>query len=160
MESSAPSSLAGPSAPPPKLLDQIRARNRRRNFSFRTEQAYVDWARRFNLVRGKRHPREMGAAEVEAFLSHLATERGVSASTQNQAKAALLFLYKEVLGIDLPWLAEIVAGFGAVWLPDALAVKYKRSEAGRAGERGPCPATTPLGPQPVPGRWRGRRRIS
>jgi integron integrase len=108
MDSSFPASLPQ-SARPPKLLDQVRARIRRRNFSIRTEQAYVDWARRFILFHGKRHPLEMGAAEVEAFLSHLAIERNVSASTQNQAKAALLFLYKEVLEVELPWLNEIVA---------------------------------------------------
>lgn len=93
METSAQAASAALSTRPPKLLDQIRARIRRRNFSIRTEQAYVDWARRFILFHGKRHPREMGAAEVEAFLSHLAVARNVAASTQNQAKAALLFLY-------------------------------------------------------------------
>jgi len=68
----------------------------------------VDWARRFILFHGKRHPQEMGGVEVEAFLTHLAVDRQVSASTQNQAKAALLYLYKQVLGIDLPWLDEVV----------------------------------------------------
>ena len=81
---------------------------RTRHYSIRTEEAYVDWARRFILFHGKRHPRDMGVAEVEAFLSHLAVERHVSASTQNQAKAALLYLYKQVLEIDLPWLNEVV----------------------------------------------------
>lgn len=95
-------------SPPPKLLDQLRIHIRTRHYSIRTEQAYTDWARRFILFHGKRHPRDMGAAEVEAFLSHLAVERQVSASTQNQAKAAILYLYKQVLGIDLPWLAEVV----------------------------------------------------
>jgi len=73
----------------------------------RTEQAHQDWARRFILFHGKRHPQEMGALEVEAFLSHLATERQVSASTQNQAKAAILYLYRQVLAIELPWLDEV-----------------------------------------------------
>jgi integron integrase len=68
----------------------------------------VDWARRFILFHGKRHPREMGAAEVSAFLGHLAVERKVSSSTQNQAKAALLFLYRVGLGVELPWLDEVV----------------------------------------------------
>ena len=94
-------------APPPKLLDRMRIHLRTRHYSIRTEEAYVDWARRFILFHGKRHPQEMGAPEVEAFLSHLAVERHVSASTQNQAKAALLYLYKQVLGIDLPWLDEV-----------------------------------------------------
>ena len=85
-----------------------RQRIRVLHYSIRTEQAYVDWARRFILFHGKRHPRDMGAADVTAFLTHLAVERNVSASTQNQAKAALLYLYKQVLGADLPWLDEVV----------------------------------------------------
>ena len=97
-------------APPrqPKLLERLRIHLRTRHYSIRTEQAYIDWARRFIVYHGKRHPQEMGAAEVEAFLSHLAVDRQVSASTQNQAKAALLYLYKQVLGVDLPWLDEVV----------------------------------------------------
>lgn len=95
-------------ARPPKLLERMRIHLRTRHYSIRTEEAYVDWARRFILFHGKRHPQEMGALEVEAFLSHLAVERQVSASTQNQAKAALLYLYKQVLGIELPWLDEVV----------------------------------------------------
>jgi hypothetical protein len=79
-------------AQPPKLLDQVRIAIRTRHYSIRTEQAYVDWVRRFVLFHGKRHPNAMGAAEVEAFLSDLAVTRKVSASTQNQARAALLFL--------------------------------------------------------------------
>lgn len=92
----------------PKLLERMCIRLRTQHYSIRTEQAYVDWARRFILFHKKRHPQEMGAAEVEAFLSYLAVERQVSASTQNQAKAALLYLYKQVLGMDLPWLDEVV----------------------------------------------------
>ena len=99
---------AAPGAPPPKLLDRLRIHLRTRHYSIRTEEAYVDWARRFILFHGKRHPQDMGAAEVEAFLSHLAVDRQVSASTQNQAKAALLYLYKQVLQVDLPWLDEVV----------------------------------------------------
>ncbi|MBP9896646.1 MAG: integron integrase [Giesbergeria sp.] len=92
----------------PKLLERLRIHLRTRHYSIRTEQAYIDWARRFIVYHGKRHPQDMGAAEVEAFLSHLAVDRQVSASTQNQAKAALLYLYKQVLGVDLPWLDEVV----------------------------------------------------
>ena len=92
----------------PKLLERMRIHLRTQHYSIRTEQAYVDWARRFILFHKKRHPQEMGAAEVGAFLSYLAVERQVSASTQNQAKAALLYLYKQVLGMDLPWLDEVV----------------------------------------------------
>ncbi len=92
---------------PPKLLDQVRDRIRRKHFSLRTEEAYVHWIRRFIFFHDKRHPRELGAAEVEKFLTHLAVAGRVSASTQNQAKSALLFLYKEVLNQALPWLDNI-----------------------------------------------------
>lgn len=93
---------------PPRLLERMRIHLRTRHYSIRTEEAYIDWARRFILFHGKRHPQDMGAAEVEAFLSHLAVDRQVSASTQNQVKAALLYLYKQVLAMDLPWLNEVV----------------------------------------------------
>ena len=99
---------AAPGAPPPKLLDRLRIHLRTRHYSIRTEEAYVDWARRFILFHDNRHPQDMGAGEVQAFLSHLAVDRQVSASTQNQAKAALLYLYKQVLQVDLPWLDEVV----------------------------------------------------
>lgn len=82
---------------PPKLIDQLRERLRTLHYSLRTEDVYVDWVRRFILFNGRRHPRDMGAPEVEAFLTHLAVERKVSASTQNQARAAIIFLYREVL---------------------------------------------------------------
>jgi len=91
----------------PKLLDQVIARLRVKHYSLRTEKTYVDWIKRYIFYHGKRHPKDMGAAEVESFLSHLAVARNVSASTQNQAKSALLFLYKEVLGLDLPWLDNV-----------------------------------------------------
>lgn len=91
----------------PKLLDQVRGKIRLKHYSIRTEQAYVDWIRRFILHFGKRHPRDLGAAEVEAFLTHLAVEGNVAASTQNQAKSALLFLYREVLEAELPWLDNV-----------------------------------------------------
>ena len=92
--------------PNPKLrfLDQCREVMRYRQFSLRTEQAYVDWTRRFIVWNGRRHPREMGAFEVRAFLTHLAAERHVGASTQNQALCALLFLYREVIGGELDWI--------------------------------------------------------
>jgi len=95
-------------APPPKLLDQVRDAIRTRHYSYRTEEAYVHWIRRFILFHGKRHPTEMGAAEVSAFLSSLATDAHVSASTQNQALAALLFLYRAVLAQDFGWLNDMV----------------------------------------------------
>ncbi|MDI3259259.1 MAG: integron integrase [Sinobacteraceae bacterium] len=114
-------------ARPPKLLDRMREALRVAHYSLRTEQAYVDWARRFILFHGKRHPRDMGAAEVGAFLTHLATERKVSASTQNQAKAALLFLYKRVLGVELPWLSEVVQAKVGKRLPVVLTPREVRA---------------------------------
>lgn len=91
----------------PKLLDQLRDRIRLKHYSRRTEDVYLDWAKRYILYHKKRHPQEMGKREVEEFLTYLATERNVAAATQNQAKAALQFLYKEVLNIRLPWLGEV-----------------------------------------------------
>jgi integron integrase len=96
------------SAHPPRLLDQLRAALRVRHCSIRTERAYVDWVRRFVLFHHKQHPAAMGKLQVEAFLSHLAVARGVSASTQSQALNALLFLYRHVLDMDLPWLGDVV----------------------------------------------------
>lgn len=78
------------------------------HYAIRTEEAYVDWVKRFILFHHKRHPRDMGPREVSDFLSHLAVSRHVSASTQNQAKAAILFLYRHVLGVDMPWLDDVV----------------------------------------------------
>lgn len=97
---------AGPQNP--KLLDLVRFRIRAKHYSLSTETSYVDWIKRFILFHGKRHPVEMGIAEVEAFLTDLAVTRHVSASTQNQALAAILFLYRDVLGQELPWLTEVV----------------------------------------------------
>lgn len=91
----------------PKLLDQVRGKIRLKHYSIRTEEAYVDWIKRFVLHFDKRHPAEMGAREVEAFLTHLAVHGRVAAATQNQAKSALLFLYREVLDQDLPWLENV-----------------------------------------------------
>ena len=92
---------------PGALLAAVRDRIRVRHYSIRTEQAYCDWIRRYVLFHRKRHPADMGAPEVEAFLSHLAVAGKVAAATQNQARAALLFLYREVLGHELPWLSNI-----------------------------------------------------
>ena len=78
-----------------------------KHYSLRTEKSYIDWIKRYIWHFDKRHPKDMGAAEVEAFLTHLAVARNVSASTQNQAKSALLYLYKEVLGVELPWLDNV-----------------------------------------------------
>lgn len=89
---------------PPRLLEQVRNKIRLKHYSIRTEQAYLDWIKRFILFHGKRHPKDLGGSEVEAFLTHLAVAGKVAASTQNQAKSALLFLYREVLAQELPWL--------------------------------------------------------
>ena len=86
------------------LLEVAREKMRTRHMAFRTEQVYLRWIRQYITFHGRRHPRELGAAEVEQFLSHLAVQRKVGAGTQNQALQALLFLYRQVLGVELPWL--------------------------------------------------------
>lgn len=101
-------------------MDEIRRRLRLKHYSLRTEKVYVAWIRRFILGNGKRHPRSMGAAEVERFLSDLAVRGHVAASTQNQALSALLFLYREVLSIDLPWLDNVVRAKRPQRLPTVL----------------------------------------
>jgi integron integrase len=88
------------------LLDQVRAVLRTRHYSYRTEKTYIEWILQYIRFHNVKHPAEMNAVEVEAFLTHLAVERNVAASTQNQALSALLFLYREVLKIELPWLEE------------------------------------------------------
>ena len=108
------------SEPPPKLLDQVRDRVRRLGYAKRTELSYVHWIRRFIVFHGKRHPQEMGKAEVEAFLTGLAVERNVAASTQNLALSAILFLYREVLGTPLPWLEEVTRAKKPARLPTVL----------------------------------------
>jgi len=113
--------------PKPRLMDEVRRRLRVKHYSVRTEKAYVGWIRRFILANGKRHPREMGAPEVEAFLTRLAVEGDVAASTQNQALSALLFLYREVLGIDLPWLEQVTRAKRPKRLPTVLSQDEARS---------------------------------
>lgn len=90
-----------------KLLDQLRERVRMLHYSRRTEQAYLYWSRAFIRFHGLRHPAEMGGPEVEAFLTYLASDRGLSPSSHRQALSALLFLYGKVLGLQLPWMQEI-----------------------------------------------------
>ncbi|MDP2964392.1 MAG: integron integrase [Sulfurimicrobium sp.] len=104
----------------PRLLDQVRGKIRLKHYSIRTEQAYLDWIKRFILHFDKRHPAEMGAREVEIFLTWLAVDRRVAASTQNQAKSALLFLYRDVLGTDLPWLENVAQAKTSQRLPVVL----------------------------------------
>ncbi len=91
----------------PRLLNLVRAEIRKRHYSYRTEKQYVGWIVRYIRFHGRRHPMELGGAEVEVFLSYLATVKNVAAATQAQALAALLFLYKRVLGVDLPWLDNV-----------------------------------------------------
>lgn len=94
---------------PPRLLDRMREKLRVKHYSIRTEQSYLDWARRYIRFHQMRHPSELGAQAVEAFLTALAVKGNVAASTQNQAKSALLFLYRDVLGIELRWLQADVS---------------------------------------------------
>jgi integron integrase len=121
------------SVPPgePKLLDQLSGRLRVKHYSIRTEQAYVDWVRRFVLFHNKRHPRDLGPTEVEAFLTNLAVQKRVAASTQNQAKSAILFLYKEVINKELPWLNGVVAARVSQRLPVVLTVEEVNAALGR-----------------------------
>ena len=115
-------------APPaPRLLDLVRGAIRVRHYSIRTETAYIDWIRRFIIHHGKRHPSQLGAVEVTAFLTHLAVERNVSASTQAQAKSALLFLYRHVLELNMPWLDEVISAKERRRLPVVLTTQEVRA---------------------------------
>lgn len=107
-------------SPEQRLLDRVREAIRLRHYSYRTEQQYVGWIRRYILFHCRRHPRDLGGPHVEAFLSHLASQRQVAAATQSQALAALLFLYKRVLNVDLPWLGEVVRASRPKRLPTIL----------------------------------------
>jgi integrase len=123
--SSIPLVFADPAKP--KLLHVVRLTLRRRHYSYRTEQSYLHWIRRFVRFQNRRHPRDMGAAEVTAFLNHLAAERRVASATQNQALSALLFLYRAVLGSPLPWLEGIERAKRPVRRPTVVTAE----EAGR-----------------------------
>jgi len=119
--------------PKPKLLDQLRETIRTRHYSHRTEEAYVMWVKRYIHFHGRRHPASMGADEVNAFLSSLAVNDNVAASTQNQAMNALLFLYRHVLGEPLPWLNEImrakrIARLPVVLTPDEVRMVISRMD--------------------------------
>jgi integrase len=117
--------------PPPlrsnRLLDQLRERLRYAHYSLSTERSYVYWVRAFIRFHGLRHPREMGGPEVESFLSWLANQHGASVSTHKQALSALLFLYKHILAVDLPWMQEI----GRPRTPQRLPVVLSRVEVQR-----------------------------
>ena len=111
----------------PRLLDVVKARLRAKHYSPRTEEAYVGWIRRFIRFHRPRHPRTLGEADVTAFLTSLAVQQGVAASTQNQALSALIFLYGEVLGVELDWLRGLVRARR----PERLPVVLTKVEAGR-----------------------------
>ena len=111
-------------AEPPRLLEQVRDRIRARHLSYRTEKTYLYWIRRFIRFHKMRHPRDMAAPEIEEFLTSLAVVNKVSAATQNQALAGVLFLYRDVLEFDLPWLANVVRAK----LPQHLPVVLTRQE--------------------------------
>ena len=118
-------------AEPRQLLNEVQLRIRARHMSYRTECTYLDWIRRFIRFHDRRHPRTMGAPEVEEFLTSLAVNNRVSAATQNQALAAVLFLYRDVLEIKLPWLTEVIRAKR----PQRLPVVLTRAEVGRVLER-------------------------
>ena len=127
---------ASPTEPPkPRLLDEVRRRMRVKRYSLRTEQAYLYWIRRYIKANISRHPRQLGGMAVEQFLSDLAQKDRVAASTQNQALAALLFLYREVLALDLPWMDNVVRAKRMPRLPVVLSrtetSALLRSMAGR-----------------------------
>lgn len=109
-----------------RLLERVSKAIRVRQYSRATERSYLDWVKRFILFHGKRHPAEMGKREIEAFLTHLAVNRAVSPATQNQALQALLFLYKQVLEVELPWLDDVVRAKPKKRLPVVLSTREVR----------------------------------
>ena len=113
----------------PRLLEQVTNQLRLRHYSRRTETAYMHWIKRYILFHGKKHPRDMGHCQVEEFLSYLAVQRKVAASTQNQALGALIFLYRHVLGIQLEWMDEIVRAKR----PQRIPVVLSRAETSPTG---------------------------
>jgi len=120
-----------------RLVERFGDAIRARHYSLRTEKTYWYWLRYFIRFHGRRHPAQMGAAEVTAFLSWLASQRDVAAATQNQALSALLFLYKHVLGEDLPWLAGLVRAQRPVRIPVVLsAAEVRRMLEPLQGRRG------------------------
>lgn len=105
---------------PKKILDQLRDVIRLKHYSYRTEQTYVDWVYRFIVFHNKRHPKDMGSPEIEAFLTHLAVQKKVAASTQNQALSALVFLYRHVLHQDMGGQIDAVRAKQSRYLPTVL----------------------------------------
>jgi integron integrase len=115
----------------PRLLEQVRAAIRRRHYSYRTEEAYVQWIKRYIYFHGKRHPQEMGEPEVTAFLNYLGGERNVAAATQNQALSAIIFLYGEVLRQPLPWLDGLERARRPARIPTVLTAEEVQRLLGR-----------------------------
>ena len=112
---------------PRKLLDQVSDLLRVKHYSYRTEQTYIQWIRRYILFHNKTHPKDMGSAEIEAFLTHLAVQGQVAASTQNQALSAILFLYREVLRQELDASIDAVRAKQPRYLPTVLTLDEVRS---------------------------------
>jgi len=128
--------MGAPAPAQPRLLDQMRNAIRRRHYSYRTEQAYVHWIKRFIHFHGVRHPRELGEAEVTAFLNNLVASRGLAAATQNQALSSLVFLYKEVLGRPLDWLDGLARAKRPARVPTVLtATEVRHLLAGLEGAK-------------------------
>ncbi len=125
----------GRTPPKSKLLELCRERFRVKHYSLRTEEAYLGWVRRFIFFHNKKHPIEMGGPEVESFLTHLAVKGHVSPSTQNQALSALLFLYREVLHLQLEWMENVVRAKQAIRLPVVLTVEQVNSVLARLDGR-------------------------
>ncbi len=119
----------------PRLLDQVREKLRVKHYAIRTERAYLEWIKRFIRFHGLKHPASMGAQEVERFLSHLAVEGKVAASTQNQALSALVFLYREVLGEDLGWMDDLTRAKRPARLPVVLTQAETRALLARLDGR-------------------------
>ena len=113
-----------------KLVVAISEVFRAEHYSYRTEETYLKWIKRYISFYGNKHPRELGAAELQRFLTHLAVDVRVSASSQNQALSALLFLYKKVLGVDLPWMDDIVRARRPIRVP----IVMTRNEVARVLE--------------------------
>ncbi len=113
------------------FLESVRRAIRTRHYAHSTEKAYVGWVRQFILFNGKRHPRDLGPKELESFLSMLATRRKVSPSTQNQAMSAILFMYKHVLSMELPWLENVVRAKQRHYLPTVLSPEEVRAVLGQ-----------------------------
>ncbi|HXQ32824.1 MAG TPA: integron integrase, partial [Anaerolineales bacterium] len=109
-----------PSTKQKRLLDQVRDALRTKHYSYRTEQAYIEWIKRFILFHGKRHPKDMGASEVHAYITYLAVERNIASSTQNQALSAIAFLYKHVLQKDIDLATDLVRPLRPERLPTTL----------------------------------------